>query len=186
MFFRLTSKDVSERYFCLFLINSNLFSLGRDHGIPTYLQSRKQCGFNAAFKSFDDLIALFPPTFIKLLKDVYDDVEDIDLLVGGYLEAFLDFDNNFTGETLRCIIEEQYRRIMASDAYFYSHKTSPYPFTDAQIAAIRSVTFNHMLCVNSDVESVPSTWFLVNNDSYNPLFNCSGFKQMDLSAWKNI
>jgi hypothetical protein len=58
----------------------------------------------ADFKSFDDLIAIFPQDYIDLLRNSYESVEDIDLYVGGALESFLTIAEIFVGETFGCII----------------------------------------------------------------------------------
>lgn len=78
----------------------------RDHGLPSWLSTRRKCELNANFKTFDDLVAIFPQSYIELLKNVYDDVEDIDLYVGGALESLSQKENVFVGETFRCIIGE--------------------------------------------------------------------------------
>jgi Animal haem peroxidase len=78
----------------------------RDHGLLTFLDARRMCGFIANFKTFDDLIAIFPQSYIKLLKNVYDSVEDIELYVGGSLETLYQTNNFIVGETFRCIIGE--------------------------------------------------------------------------------
>ncbi|CRK86353.1 CLUMA_CG000238, isoform A, partial [Clunio marinus] len=144
---------------------------GRDHGHPTFLDARRKCGFNSDFKSFDDLIAIFPQSNVDLLKEIYDDVEDIDLYVGGFLETFSTLDDVLAGETFGCIIGEQYRKVMGGDAYFYSHETNPYPFTDAQINAIESFSFSNIICKNTNEESVPRIWFIL-EDPQNPQIPC--------------
>ena len=65
---------------------------------------RRRCGLNANFKTFDDLIAIFPQSYIDLLKNAYESVEDIDLYVGGALESFITIDTVFLGESFGCII----------------------------------------------------------------------------------
>lgn len=160
--------------------------LGRRHGFPPFLKTRRLYGLNASFSKFEDLLVIFPQNYVELLESAYDDVEDIDLLVGVLLETFLVVNSEFAGETLRKIIEEQFKRSIAGDAYFYAHQSNPYPFSGSQVEAIKSVSLNNLICVNSDITSVPKIWFLVDNDSYNPLVSCSEYKQMNLSAWKNI
>jgi hypothetical protein len=84
--------------------NNRRSSLGRDHGLGSFLETRRKCGMKADFKSFDDLIAIFPQDYIELLKNTYESVEDIDLYVGGALESFLTVAEIFVGETFGCII----------------------------------------------------------------------------------
>jgi peroxidase len=160
--------------------------LGRDHGLPTFLDARRKCGFNANFQTFDDLIAIFPQNYVDLLKTAYSSVEDIDLYVGGSLESFLVMESVFLGETFGCVIGEQYRRTMGGDSYFYSNPNSPYPFTPAQLGAIKSMNFQNLICVNSGLSLIQKVWFLVDNQSYNTKIPCTIFKQMDFSAWEEV
>ncbi|CRK97792.1 CLUMA_CG011171, isoform A [Clunio marinus] len=155
---------------------------GRDHGHPTFLDARRKCGFNADFKSFDDLIAIFPQKNVDLLKAIYDDVDDIDLHVGAFLETFSLFTTVLVGETYGCIIGEQYRRTMGGDAYFYKHKTSPYPFTEAQINAIESFSFHHVICKNTNEKSVPRDWSLFES-AQNPQIPCDNLS-FNFLPWK--
>lgn len=164
----------------------NFWLLGRDHGLPTYLQTRRQCGLKADFKTFEDLLALFPQSYVDLLKAEYESVEDIDLVVGGSLESFLNVDNALVGETFDYIIRDQFRRVMAGDIYFFTNPSSPHPFNTAQISAIKSFSFNNLVCANSGVESVPKSSFYVANDSENVKVPCSQFKPLKCDAWKNI
>jgi peroxidase len=139
---------------------------------------------NSNFKSFDDLLELFPQSYIDLLKGEYEFVDDIDLIVGGSLESYLNIENALVGETFDCIIRDQFKRVMSGDVYFFTHLNSPYPFTAVQIQAIKSFTFNNLICVNSGVKSVPKSIFYVVNDSDNPKVACSEYKPMNLDAWK--
>jgi Animal haem peroxidase len=141
---------------------------------------------NSDFKSFDDLLELFPKSYIDLLKAEYEDIEDIDLVVGGSLESYLNVEIALVGDTFDCIIRDQFKRVMGGDSYFYTNPNSPYPFTAAQIQAVKDFTFNNLICVNSGLESVPKSIFYVANDSDNPEVPCSKYKPMNLDAWKNL
>lgn len=156
---------------------------GRDHGLPTYLNARRQCGLSADFASFDDLLSIFSQTNVNLMEEIYESVEDIDLYVGGTLESFASLDQFIFGETFRCIIISQYKHSMAADVYFYSHESNPYPFTPAQIDIIESFTFQNLMCQNSNIEFVPSTWFQVES-STNQFISCENYQPINLTAWK--
>jgi Animal haem peroxidase len=159
--------------------------LGRDHGLGTWLDTRRKCGFQANFKTFDEMVAILPKSSVDLLKATYASVEDIDLIVGGALETLRGMKKVFTGETFGCIVGEQYRKTMGGDSYFFSHKTNPYPFTDAQLDVINSMKFNNLICENTNIESINALWYILERPA-NPKLPCSSFKQMDLTAWKNI
>lgn len=162
-----------------------MYLLGRDHGLPTFLETRRKCGLNADYKSFQDLKEIFPQSYIDLLSKEYESVEDIDLYVGGVLESLVTADQIF-GATLRCIISDQLQRNAAGDAYFFTNPSSPYPFTSNQIQAIKDYDLANLICGNSNVESVAPAWYLVDDSSTNKLVKCSEYKQMNLAAWKNI
>lgn len=132
------------------------------------------------------MIAIFPNSYVDLLKCEYESVEDIDLVVGGSLESFLNVNNSLVGETFDFIIREQFKRLMAGDSYFFSNPISPTPFSTAQIQIIKDFSFNHLVCVNSGVESVPKSSFYVVNNLDNPMVSCSQFKPMNLDNWKNV
>lgn len=144
---------------------------------------RRKCGLNANFTTFEDLLAIFPQSYIDLLKNVYANIEDIDLLVGGSLESFQIFDKKLVGETFSCIFQEQFRRSSAGDAYFYSRMIGPSVFSAKQLASIAQVSFSHLICLNTQLDSVPTKWFLVQDAATNPEIPCSNFNSMDLSSW---
>lgn len=162
-----------------------MYITGRDQGLPTFLDVIRKCNLNARYSTFDDLMAIFPKTNVQLLRETYDSVEDIDLIVGGALETFSTFDQVLAGASMGCIIGEQYRHSMGGDAYFYTHKTNPHPFTYQQIDAIHSFSFSHLICTNSNIEFITKFWFLVES-SANPKISCSSFKNFDLTAWSQI
>lgn len=154
--------------------------------MPSYLELRKQCGLKSDFKKFEDLLEILPQNHVDLLKEFYEDVRDIDLYVGGSLESFLTFNKGVVGPVLQCAIEKHFVDMLFSDAYYYTHKTSPYPFTDEQIAAINTYNFPNFICVNSGLETIAKHWAIPLIDNDNPLLPCSNFPQIDLSAWKGI
>lgn len=131
------------------------------------------------------MLAIFPQWNVDLLKETYESVHDIDLVVGSAFESFASFDTILTGETIGCIVGEQYRHVMGGDAYFYSHESNPYPFTPEQLEVIRAYTFSHLFCQNSEVESIPRIWLQAESEG-NPKVNCDDLEPLDLSAWSNV
>ena len=55
---------------------------------------------------------------VKLLRGVYNSVEDIDLFIGMTLEKPSD-ENNLAGDTFLCLIGDQFARLKWGDRYFY-------------------------------------------------------------------
>lgn len=179
--FQLTFKEVCKFNSKLKKI-INTFTKGRDHGLPTYLAVRRKCGLNANFTTFDDLLAIFPQTNVDLLKNTYASVEDIDLIIGGTLEAFTNL-KAILGDTFSCIVSRQYRNIMGADAYFYSHSTNPYPFTAAQLSAIKAFFQPHLICQNTNLTSIRGIYNAAPFPQ-NPIVPCTNYPFIDLSAWK--
>lgn len=161
-----------------------LWNIGRDHGLPSFLDTRRKCELDD-FKTFEDLLAIFPQSYIDLLKNVYDSVDDIDLYIGGALESFTSVNTVLVGRTFGCIIGEQYRHTMGGDAYYYTHKTSPYPFTDAQLETISGFVMNNLVCSTSGLTSIQAAWPYVDSEA-NTKVPCSLFETMNLTAWKDI
>ena len=56
-----------------------------------------------------------PQSSINLLKEVYENVEDIDLIVGGALETFSTASDFILGLTFGCVVGEQYKRTMGGE-----------------------------------------------------------------------
>lgn len=52
---------------------AEIISKGRDHGIATYSQWRKECG-GGELKTYEDLIDLIDSNILKSLRDLYPDV----------------------------------------------------------------------------------------------------------------
>jgi hypothetical protein len=79
---------------------------------------------------------------------------------------------------------EHYKSVQGGDIYYYTNPSNPYPFTQEQLAAIKSYEFSNLICVNSGLDSVAKRWLLVENQTKNPKVPCINFPQIDLSAWK--
>lgn len=89
------------------------------------------------------------------------------------------------GKTFTCLLKDQFRRLMGGDAYFYSHKTNPYAFTDDQLKAINDYKINKMICDNSGVTQTAKYWYLSEGPN-NPKVPCSNYKPLDLTPFRGI
>jgi len=67
---------------------------------------------------------------VNALKSIYNNVDDIDLYVGGLLEINQQEDG-LLGPTFLCIIAENFLKVKYEDRYFYEagKGTNPNPFT---------------------------------------------------------
>lgn len=116
---------------------------GRDHGIPSYNSYRKFCELEPA-ETFEDLdesiprrVRWFGHSFntnctyilqvINVLKELYESPDDIDLIVGGLAERQA-VDTVF-GQTLFCILKNQFVRSACGDRFNYLNKDQRHPFS---------------------------------------------------------
>jgi hypothetical protein len=136
----------------------------------------------ANFSTFDGLKKVLSSHNVKLLAANYDSVKDIDLYVGGGLESFEVMDKVVLGPTFSCLTRDQYRRMSSGDAYFYTHSTSPKPFTSAQLKAINDFSVNSLLCSTTSLPEVNRDWIYVDSAS-NPKVPCCNFPQFNLKPW---
>lgn len=83
----------------------------------------------SSIKSYD--IFHYVPTIllqdIKMLKELYHSVNDIDLIVGLLLEKICD--GAIVGPTTRCLIADGFYRYKAGDRFFYDVQGQPGSFT---------------------------------------------------------
>ena len=129
----------------------DLFALniqrGRDHGLPGYNSYRALCGLPLAF-TFSDLADVIEENTIDELKQVYEDVDDIDLFIGGISEKPVG--TSILGPTFRCIIGDQFKRLLEGDRFFYSSSFNPGHLTLAQLAEVRKTSLARLHCDNGD------------------------------------
>jgi len=92
---------------------------GRDHGLPSYNQTRSALGFSPA-TSFAD-ISSNPDTQSRLAA-VYSSVDDIDLWVGGLSEDPIP--NSQLGALFHHIVTEQFTALRDGDRFWYSLQLS--------------------------------------------------------------
>ena len=99
------------RKFGLDLVALNL-QRGREHGLQGYNAFRELCGLGKV-TSFDKLTDLIPAKIVRRLKNIYDDVDDIDLFIGGISESHIT--GSLLGPTFQCIVGDQFKRLHHGD-----------------------------------------------------------------------
>ncbi|MGE0225687.1 MAG: peroxidase family protein [Acetobacteraceae bacterium] len=87
---------------------------GRDHGLPSYNETRRSLGLPAA-TSFADIST--DPEVQARLTSVYASVDDIDLWVGGLAEDHVA--GALVGETVYTILKDQFERLRDGDRFWY-------------------------------------------------------------------
>ena len=90
----------------------------RERGVPRYNEMRRQLGLNP-ITSFEDLVEGSPDAEAQVakLRSVYDDIEDIDLMIGTLAEARRPTGFGF-GETLFQVFILNASRRLAGDRFF--------------------------------------------------------------------
>ena len=93
---------------------------GRELGLPGYVEVYESIFPNAApIESFEDLNPLFGEEVTALFAEAYDNVDQIDLWLGGISEIAGD-NSGLLGPTFSAIIEDQFARLRDYDRFFYT------------------------------------------------------------------
>lgn len=108
-------------------IDEMLFDImrSRDSGHQPYIKYLERC-FDVKIRSRKDIVPYFDSKALEVLKRIYKNVFDIELMVGVLLEKR---DGAVVGKTTSFIIAKQFYRLKFADRFFYSNPKSPYPFT---------------------------------------------------------
>lgn len=114
---------------------------GRDHGLPAYVDWRQPCGLSA-IKSWEDMETVAGPNSAARMRRAYDNVEDIDLFVGGISERPVV--GGLVGPTFACIIAQQFSNLRRGDRFWYENDNFESSFTSSQLFSIRQVTLSQV------------------------------------------
>ncbi|MCB9853223.1 MAG: peroxiredoxin [Phycisphaerales bacterium] len=132
---------------------------GRDHGLPTLNQMRRDLGLTA-YASFDEVTS--DATASANLASVYADVEDIDLWVGGLAEDHIA--DAMVGETWLVIIRDQFTRLRDGDRFFY-RAYLPQPLVDY----VNNMTLARIIRANTAIrDELPENVFVVGGVALDP------------------
>ncbi|XP_028406279.1 peroxidasin-like isoform X2 [Dendronephthya gigantea] len=151
----------------------------RDHGLPSYNEWRVLCDLEP-LKTFEDLKSVISNNdIIKKLKDLYLDVNKIELWVAGILEDIIP--GSLLGPTLQCLIATQFKNLRDGDRFWYEYDGV---FEPAQLTQIKRVTLARVLCDNGDniTQAQPDVFLRVNHIS--GYTSCSSKPSIDLRLWK--
>ena len=136
--------DIGNRDFGRDLVSLNL-QRGRDHGLPGYNKYRQYCGLEG-LPNFQRQVGppdIYPANWI-ILSELYETTDDIDLFVGGLAEVPVP--GGLTGPTFNCIVAIQFRRLMDSDRFFFTHRNQAGSFTSTQLSQLRKRTLKDIIC----------------------------------------
>jgi len=151
---------------------------GRDHGIPGYIKYLEICG-QTKIKKWNDLSKFMRSENIAKLQRLYQDVEDIDLFVGGFMEAVhLD---SMIGPVFKCIIGDQFARLKKGDRFFYDLSPNlpsvKSAFTIAQLNEIRKISMSRLICTNTDIGDIQPFAFQLPLNQVNSKRSCGEILQ---------
>ncbi|KJH51940.1 animal hem peroxidase [Dictyocaulus viviparus] len=135
--------------------------LGRDHGIHSYTVVRAQCGLGKV-RSFHELKEyLINDAKIDYISTIYENVDDIDLLIGVLAEQPLK--GSLFGPTMTCIAGKQFQKTRRGDRFWYENYFAQSGFTEKQLMELRKTTLAEIICSNTDVKKIQSNVFMRDN-----------------------
>lgn len=163
---------------------AQIIQQGRDHGLPPYVRWRRFCNLPDV-ANFESLRGTMTKDTIERLRNVYRNVQDIDLVTGLLSEAPLS--DSVLGPTFLCLLGRTFRNIRTGDRYWYENANSSGSFTLSQLEEIRKVTMAQILCYNGErIHWMQPRAFLLRDRFLNEMINCtihmSGSPH--LSLWK--
>ena len=120
---------------------------GRDHALPGYNAFRELCGLGRV-TSFDYLGDFIPRKIVDRFRLIYEDVDDIDLFIGGISETSAT--GAVVGPTFQCIIGDQFKRLQHGDRFYFDSVSSPGRFTESQLDELRNANLARITCDNGD------------------------------------
>ncbi|CAH0700224.1 unnamed protein product [Spodoptera exigua] len=134
----------------------------------------------ASAKAGDNIV---DPDTLEKLSDIYDSVEDIDLLAAMWVEKPIP--GGHVPRMFYSILAEQLLRTMKSDRHWYERPNRPHAFTFEQLQEIRKVTVARFMCNVGDTvtEIQPKAFQRIGPG--NELVSCDLIPDMDISAWKD-
>lgn len=103
----------------------------RDGGVPPFIDYYPMC-LNINIESWNDLRPFFKRSHFKLLRQLYEKVEDIEFMVGLLLEKREDGGNTM-GKIGRCIVAKEFYNKKHGDRFFYTHQNVPHRFSKGLI-----------------------------------------------------
>merc|ERR1712107_522600 len=124
-------------------------------------------------KNFDDLRKIMDAKHIAKLKTVYRHVDDIDLYVGGFLEAA--HEDSILGLVFKCIIGDQFARLKKGDRFFYDLGVDQnIAFSLAQLDEVRKTSMSRIICDNTDeLDTIQPLAFKMPTSKANAVRSCS-------------
>ncbi|XP_067657153.1 peroxidasin homolog [Haliotis asinina] len=155
---------------------------GREHGLPPYNDWRDYCDLDriSSFVTGND----FGIIQARDLRDMYNNVDDIDLYSGGIAEAPVA--GAAVGNTYICLIGKQFKKLRDGDRFWFESTDSVTGFTPAQITQLKRASLARIICDNADnISTIQRRAFLnVGAGANNQGVDCSELNQVRLRRWR--
>ncbi|KAJ2947403.1 hypothetical protein O0L34_g17180 [Tuta absoluta] len=155
---------------------------GRDLGVRGYNDYRHLCGMKTA-KKFEDFIDVMDIEKILALKQLYDEVEDVELLAGIMSENLIK--GTSVGPTLFCIMAKQLRLWRFSDRFWFERGDQLHSLNLVQLNEIRRTNMARLACDNAEgIKHIQPRAFL-NVGHGNAAVPCTHIYGADLTRWQD-
>jgi peroxidase len=133
---------------------------GRDHGLADYNTTRAAYGLPRVTR-FSQISS--DPEIQQKLKDLYGNVNNIDLWVGGLAEDHVP--GSSFGPTVRTIMADQFERLRDGDRFWYERS-----FSGLQLYALEQTTLADIIERNTTVEGLQDNVFFFRSDVSGQVF----------------
>ncbi|XP_026844579.1 uncharacterized protein LOC6588808 [Drosophila persimilis] len=163
---------------------------GRDHGVASYVHALDICerryadqgGANVTFDTLSQVTNI-PEEYITNLRDIYQNAEDVDLLVGALLEE--PAVGALFGPTISCLLTLQFEKIKQTDRFWYENEIPPSSFSLEQLKSIRQTSLSGLLCGSHQVSTAQSKAFILEDNYLNSVLDCAQLPKFDLKPWQS-
>lgn len=123
---------------------------GRDHGLASYNQARRDLGLPAR-TSFSEITS--DAALASQFEAVYQgDIEDVDLWIAGLAEDHVP--GSSVGETFTAILKDQFQRLRDGDRFWYEAE-----FSGAELTALDSTTLADVIERNTSITGLQQNVF---------------------------
>ena len=162
---------------------------GRDHGLPSYSEYRKECGISDTLPNSNNPFSIYrneirDPRALEQLKITYGSPNNhVDLFIGGMAES--NNNNEFLGPTFKCIIRKTLTNLRVGDRFFYENNDQ---FSIGQQEEVRKMTLAKVMClILRDGGTIQENLFDVFNPRKQKRINCENLLKdsLNVKQWLN-
>lgn len=152
---------------------------GRDHAVPSYSKFIEYC-YGGSVTNWGHLANYMTTANIIKLRNVYADVRDVDLFVGGIHET--PANGGLVGKTFGCIIDKQFTDLKKGDRLYFENGPSSTSFSTQQLDEIRKVSMSSLICKNYGLLAIQPKAFKM-PDSGNSRVPCNSITGLNINSF---